>query len=587
MISFDCLTFTALIEELREILIGGRVHKVQQPEKHVILLTFRAQGKNQKLCISAHPKYSYIALLNHSKRSFINPQKPPMFCMLLRKHMEGAKIVDIIQPPNERILEIIFESFNELGDRMKMTLACEIMGKHSNVILYVTETKLILGCAHNVGELMSSQRELAGSLPYVLPPAQNKRSLMVVSNGQFLNMTLALTTTVDVWLSQTFHNISLALARELCRTAGVSIEISSLNKQENLEALYDLIHKLLSEKQFRPSLSRDKEFFSLLATDPDCAWLEVSSVNEMVDRYFAYHINKDSIKQTKANLKSRINKEMKRILNRKSKLDKIVDKAHDADKYRITGDILTANLHKMQPGLKEVELENFYDNNNMVKIELDPRLTPNQNAQKYYKIYNKAKNSLQITLDIRKTEENELKYLEGILLNIEQASDLATLEEIQDEINTQLKSQKTREIIAKKNKDKKPQIQITTFLSSDDLEILVGRNNKQNDFLISKLAHPSDLWLHTQTAHGSHVIIKTDRGNNEIPERTLHEAALLAGYYSEGRFSSSVSVIYTLKKFVKKPSGAKPGYVIYSNEKTLYVNPLEEHMAPILDKIIQ
>lgn len=587
MISFDCLTLTALVEELREILIGGRVHKVQQPEKHVILITFRAQGKNPKLCISAHPKYSYIALLNHSKRVFINPEKPPMFCMLLRKHMEGAKIVDIKQPPDERILEIVFESFNELGDRMKMTVACEIMGKYSNVILYVTETKLILGCAHNVGELMSSQRELAGSLPYVLPPAQNKRSLMTVSKGQFLNMSLALTSTVDVWLSQTFHNISLALAKELCHTAGVSIEALSLNKQENLGSLYDLTRKLLSEQQFKPSLSRDKELFSLLATDPNCVWQGVSSVNEMVDRYFAYHINKDSIKQTRANLKSRINREIKRITTRKSKLDKIIDKAHDADKYRITGDILTANLHRIQPGLKEVELENFYDDNNFVKIDLDQRLTPNQNAQKYYKIYNKAKNSLQITLDIRKTEEDELKYLEGILVNIEQASDIATLEQIQDEINTQLKSQKTREIISKKNKDKKPQIEITTFVSSDNLEILVGRNNKQNDYLISKLAHPSDLWLHTQIAHGSHVIIKTDRGTLEIPEKTLHEAALLAGYYSEGRYSSSVSIIYTLKKFVKKPAGAKPGYVIYSNEKTLYVNPLEEHMAPILDKIQQ
>lgn len=581
MINFDCLTLSALVEELRPVLIGSRVHKVQQPGKSIILLTFRAGGKNRKLCISAHAKYSYIALLDHSNRSFVNPQKPPMFCMLLRKHMEGAKILDITQPVNERILEILFESFNDLGDRMQMTLACEIMGKYSNVILYVTKTKLILGCAHNVGELMSSQRELAGSLPYVLPPAQTKLNLLNISLDQFKTISVALTESFDVWLSQRFHNISLAMARELCNASGISLTGRAIHMVENIETFYHLAYKLLAERNYDPSLSKDMKHYSLLACDPQIDWNPVGSVNEMVDRYFAYHAENDFIQQTKNNLRSRVSREVKKITNKLIKLDKNIEKAENAEYYRVNGDLLKANLHKIKNGLSEVTLENFYDNNAKLLISLEPTLTPNQNAQKFYKLYTKAKNSLQITMDRKKNELAELKYLESILFSIDQASDLKTLEEIQEELNSQFKSQSKKE----KMPVTPSKMNVARFVSSDNFEILVGRNNQQNDFLLSKMAHPKDLWLHVQTAHGSHVIIRTDRGNNEIPERTLHEAALLAGYFSEGRYSSNVEVIYTLKKFVKKPTGSKPGFVVYSNEKTLYVNPLEEHVGPVLEKI--
>lgn len=587
MIKFDGLTLSALIEELCPELVGGRVHKVQQPSKYEILLTLRAQAKNRKLLISAHPTYSYIAVLDHSKREFVNPHQPPMFCMLLRKHMEGAKIVDIKQPENERILEIYFESFNELGDKVLMTLACEIMGKYSNVILYVTGTKLILGCAHNVGELMSSQRELAGSLPYVLPPAQKKRDILSVSVHQFIDMSMALNETVDKWLNKRFYNISLALARELCKASGVHFdaEQSSLNTVENMQKLYFLTTELFEKKNFKPSLSADKKFYSLAAVDPDVSWRAAGSVNEMVDRYFYHHIIFDSMKQVKSNLKARVKREVKRINNKIAKLEETLSKAYTADEYRIKADILTANIHQVKPGLSEIILEDFYNNNDSVKITLDPRMSASQNVQRYYKLYNKAKNSLDITLKRKEQELAEIKYLNSIQVSIEQAQDLKTLDEIQEEINNQYKSQNI-----KKNQQKlkqKPKINVLKFISSNNLEILVGRNNKQNDFLISKLAHPADMWLHTQIAHGSHVLIKTDRGKLEILEQTLHEAALLAGYYSEARFSSSVNVVYTLKKFVKKPAGAMPGFVVYSNEKTLYVNPLEEHVAPILEKMVE
>lgn len=583
MINFDCLTLTALLEEIYPVIVGSRVHKVQQPGKSIINLTLRSRAKHKKLCISAHPQYSYIALLDNSKREFVNPSKPPMFCMLLRKHMEGAKILDLKQPKNERILEIHFESFNELGDRMPMILACEIMGKYSNVILYVAETKLILGCAHNVGELMSSQRELAGSLPYILPPAQDKLSILDITLDKFMQMSMALDDSVDQWLSKTFHNISLATAKELCNTAGVKVsrEHSSLNTKQSMEKLYNLSNKLIAQRDFKPSLSSDMKYYSLVACDPSINWRQVDSVNMMVDLYFAHHIENDMLNQLKGTLRSRISREVKKITNRLLKYNEVIERAENSDIFRIKADILTSNLHKLEQGLKEVALENFYDNNAEILIQLDPLLTPNQNAQKFYKRYNKAKSSLKVSKERREKELNELNYLESVLLSIDQASDLKTLEEIQEELNTQIKSQAHLE----KDQKKKEKINITRFLSTDGFEILVGRNNKQNDFLISKLAHPKDLWLHTQTSHGSHVIVKTDRGNNEIPKQTLHEAALLAGYYSEGRFSSNVSVVYTLMKFVKKPTGSKPGFVVYSGEKTLYVNPLEEHVAPILDKI--
>lgn len=583
MINFDSLTLSALLEELYPVIVNSRVHKVQQPSKHEVILTLRALGKNRKLCISAHPKYSYLALLDYSDRVFTNPQTPPMFCMLLRKHMEGAKIVDIKQPENERILEIYFESFNELGDRMLMTLACEIMGKCSNIILYITKTKLILGCSHNVGELMSSQRELAGGLPYSYPPFQDKFSLLDTSLDQFINMSLALTESIDVWLSKSFHNISLALAKELCNVCQISSSRSSsnINTVDKLEQLYSISHELLNKRNFKHSISEDKEMYSLLAMDINVKWRRLSSVNEMVDIYFAHHINKDTFKQVQSNLKSRIKREIKKISNKIIQLEESLAKAHNADVYRHKADLITANLHKLKTSTSKVKLENYYDNNNLITIDLDPALTPNQNAQKYYKLYNKAKKSLQIILDRQKDEQSELDYLESILTSIIQASELNILEEIQDELDSQKKNQSSKE---KQKQSKQRLIIITTFLSSDNFEILVGRNNKQNDYLISKLSSPNDLWLHTQSAHGSHVIIKTDKGSKEIPEKTLHEAALLAGYFSEGRYSSNVAVVYTLKKNVKKPAGAKPGYVVYSNEKTLFVNPLLEHVTHILAK---
>ncbi|MEW5819160.1 MAG: NFACT family protein, partial [Cyanobacteriota bacterium] len=275
MINFDSLTLSALIEELYPVLVGSRVHRIQQPTKYIVLLTLRSQGKNRKLCISAHPKYSYIALLDYSDRKFVNPQTPPMFCMLLRKHMEGAKITDLKQPSNERILEIFFESFNELGDKVQMTLACEIMGKYSNVILYITKSKLILGCAHNVGELMSSKRELAGSLPYVLPPVQNKLSILNISNDQFKTMATALQLPIDIWMSQHFHNISLALARELCVAADINVagKATTLTAMQNIDNLYKLTYNLLARRDFKPSISSDNELYSLLAADQNKKWI--------------------------------------------------------------------------------------------------------------------------------------------------------------------------------------------------------------------------------------------------------------------------------------------------------------------------
>lgn len=581
MINFDSLTLSALAEELNLTLIGSRIHRVQQPTKHEILLTFRAQGTNKKLLISAHPKYSFIALLDHTKRQFDQPHQPPMFCMLLRKHMEGAKILDIKAIENERIVEIYFESFNELGDRVLMTLCCEIMGKYSNVILYHTSSKQILGCAHNVGEHMSSQRELAGSLPYVLPPQQNKLDLLEVNVSHFKQMTLALNEPIDKWLSNTFYYISLALARELCHVAG--IEPGKVAKQEKLLDLYEIAYKLLAERAFNPSISKDMELFSLLAQDPSVEWNSMGSVNEMVDRYFYHHSVNDHIKQLKSTLAARVKREIKRINNKIKKSEETLEKADNANIYRHKADIINANLYRLSQGETLVTLENFYDNNSPIDIELDPLITPSQNAQKFYKLYNKARNSIDITEQRLEKDQSDKQYLESIIISIDHATDVPTLTEINDELNSLTRHKQKQQVTSSKKKEK---IKVTKFMSSDGFMILVGRNNKQNDYLISKLAHHQDLWLHTQNMQGSHVIIQTDRGQKEVSEEALHEAALLAGYFSQGRHSSNVNVIYTARKFLKKPPASNLGYVTYSQEKTLYVNPLEEHVAPILETMI-
>jgi len=579
MINFDSLTLKALIAELKPILETGRVQRIQQPSRDEILLGIRAGGKNHKLYVCINPKYAHLSLLTEEGEEYRDieiPAKPPMFCMLLRKHMEGAKINTINQPDYERIFEIYFDSYNELGERVPLVLACELMGKHSNIVLYNYDTNVILGSAHNVGPEKSREREISGGLPYIYPPKSAKLDLLKLSKSEFYEMAKNIPLPMNQWLNEKFFNISLALANELCNFTGISVEknkITSIPK-ENILDLYRIAFDTLSLNKLNPSISSDKKLYSLIGKDKNVGWERIETVNSMVDLYFDYHIFLDKFSRLENLLLLAVKKNFKKEKNRYIECERTFVAEEKSEKYRQTADIITANIYKIAQGTEQVELENFFEDNKLIFVKLDPSLSPSANAQKYYKLYNKAKVAGKVCRDFIKKAQEEIDYLESVKESVNQSETIYELKQIQEELISQgiLKEK------AEKNKKriKKEEMQLTRFESSDGFKIFLGKNNRQNDYLISKIASSNDIWLHTQNMPGSHVLIKVTPDIPEVPETTMNEAINLAAYYSKGKDSSNVPVIYTKRKFIKKPPGAKPGYVTYSNEKTAIVNPDEK-----------
>ena len=579
MINFDSLSLKALISEIEPILTEGRVQKVQQPSKNEFFLTIRALRQTHKLYICVDPKYPHVSLLSREGEELRNieiPQKPPMFCMLLRKHMEGCKINAVTQPDYERILEIKFDSYNELGERTPMILSCEFMGKHSNIILYNYDNNVIQGCAHPVSHEKSRERELAGGLPYIYPPKQHKYDFITLSKEKFSGLAKIIDMPINIWLNEKFGFISKALATEFCNFLGINIEKdkASAVSQEKISDLYDLITETINFDNINPSISEDKKYYSITGLDNSIKWRSVDSVNAMIDLYFGHQVFNDNFTRLKnylaGILKKELKKQEKQLFSYSHALPESKNNNEKQEKYRQYADLIMSNLYKIMRGDEYVELENFFDENKIIKIPLDKMLSPNANSQKYYKLYNKAKNAARHGRELAEKIQQEIAYLETIRESINLAEDLSDLKEVQQELTAQnlIKSSNYQG----SKKEKKEHIELTEFISSDGFSILAGKNNKQNEFLL-KIAAPEDIWLHSLNIPGSHVLIKVPQNNNEVSEAALHEGVYVAAYYSQARESSNVSVVYTRRKFVKKPSGSKPGFVIFTHEKTLVVNP--------------
>ncbi len=597
MINFDSLSLKALISEIEPILTEGRVQKVQQVSKNELLLTIRAVRQTHKLYICVDPKYPHVALLNHCHnektgnslkdcelirgdgchqgeelRNIEIPQKPPMFCMLLRKHLEGCKINALSQPGFERILEMHFDSYSELGAKVPMILACEFMGKHSNIILYSHETNIISGCARNVSHEKSREREVAGGLPYVYPPKQNKYDLNKISREEFFQLAKIMDAPVNSWLNNKFGFISKALATEFCNFLAISTEPDKIAaiSQEKIARLYDLIIQTLNFDNINPSISEDKKYYSIIGIDKSIKWQSIDSANIMTDLYFGYQVFSDKFSRLKTNLENVIKKELKKQKKQLSQHLSEAESDEKQEKYRQYADIIMANIYKIKQGVEFAEVENFFEENKTIKIPLDTKLSPSENAQKYYKLYNKSKKAAEYSHELKHKIQLEADYLETIKESINQAENLLDLKDIQQELISQNLLKAVGFQTSKKEKQEK--INLAEFVSSDGFIIYMGKNNRQNDFLL-KTASPEDIWLHTQNIPGAHVLVRIPQNASEVPESTLHEAVYLAAYHSQARESSNVPVVYTRRKFVKKPSGSKPGFVVYTHEKTLWVNP--------------
>ncbi|MED1112806.1 Rqc2 family fibronectin-binding protein [Bacillus paramycoides] len=558
--AFDGLFTRAITHEIANSLQTGRISKIYQPSKYEILLHIRANGKNQKLILSSHPTYARMHLTN---QNYDSPAIPPMFCMLLRKHLEGGFIEKIEQIDLERIIQITVRSRNEIGDESLKTLVIEIMGRHSNIILVDTKTNVILDSLKHVSLAVNRHRTVYAGAEYVAPPAQHKINPLHIENADdFIRPLDFLSGNMDKQLVGAFMGISPLFAKEVVKKAGM------VNEEALSEAFFILQNPLLTH-QYVPTMitANGKEFFYLFPLSHlQGNEKAFSSVSELLDRFFFGKAERDRVKQQAHDLERFMQNEKSKNEKKLIKLEKTLQDAGKADKYQLFGELLTANMYALKKGDKDIEVVNYYDENSgTVKITLDPLKTPSENAQRYFQKYQKAKNSVAIVEEqIEKTNE-EILYFDSLLQQMEAASS-KDIEEIREELAEEgyVRSRKT------KNAKKKPTKPILDkYLASDGTEIFVGKNNKQNDYLTTKFARRDEIWLHTKDIPGSHVVIRS----LEPAEETLLEAAKIAAYFSKAKDSSSVPVDFTKIRHVKKPSGAKLGFVTYDNQQTIYVTP--------------
>lgn len=555
--SFDGLVTRAIVYELQEI-IGGRITKIYQPSQTDLLLYIRTYGQNYRLLLSSHPAYARV---HFTHLSYDNPKEPPMFCMLLRKHIEGAIIDRIEQVGMERIIHIDLRTRNELGDETTRRLIIEIMGRHSNIIFIDPNTNHIFDSIKRVNHAMSQVRQIYPGATYVAPPSQNKKNPLQVDQNQFIASFDYNSGQLDKQMVQRFTGIGPLLAKEIVHRAG-------LGSREQLWDAFKNVMKLAEEHKFKPSIKKTstKTFFSPWPLYHLHGEEHVfPSMSDCLEQFYFGKAEQDRMRQQNQDLIRKLKNEIEKNKRKIQLLEQEMKDAEKADTYRIYGELVTAFMHQIQRGDTVLEAINYYDPTNpTIQIPLDSALSPSENAQHYFKKYNKLKAAKKWNAEQIAKAKQEMEYLESVLVQLENAS-LNDLEQIREELEEEGWLKKTSRPSRKKKEVPMPM----RVLSSDGTLILVGRNNKQNDYLTHKLASPTDTWLHTKDIPGSHVVIRS----KEISKNTLLEAAMLAAYYSKARESSQVPVDYTLIKHVKKPSGARPGFVIYEHQQTIYVTP--------------
>ena len=561
----DALCLTAVAAEMRAAVQGGKIDKIYQPTRDEVVLYIRGPAGNVRLLLSANPGHPRAHLTERNRE---NPEQPPMFCMLLRKHLQGARILELNQPPLERILDFRLETLDELGDRVERRLVLEAMGRSANLLLLDGEGRIV-DCTRRVdGDLARGQRQLLPGLFYRQPPTVDKLNPFTLEPEE-LRLVLAnpLGKAWDKLLLDSFTGLSPLVARELAFRAG--------DDSEKLAAELEKLGKSVEENHFTPYLlvregkPVDFTFLPVLQYGPETESIPRESFSALLDDFFSDRESAERVRQRGQDLVKSVTSARDRTARKLGNQARELEATKNRERLRELGDILTSNLHLMEKGMSTFRTMDFYDpEGGEVDIPLDPLLTPQQNAAKYYKEYNKAKTAEEmLTIQIEKGEK-ELEYLNSVLENIALAEGEKDLQEIRQELTETgyLRRPKTAAKRAKRVSGKPME-----FRSSSGLRISVGKNNSQNDLLTTKLAYKSDIWLHTQKIHGSHVILWLEGG--EADARSLTEAAQLAAYFSQARDGSKVPVDYTPVKYVKKPAGARPGMVVYTTYQTAVVEP--------------
>ena len=567
----DAVCLQAVVCEIAPQIVGSRIEKIQQPARDQVILLLRG---SRRLLLNAGANQPRIHLTQQLRD---NPSQPPMFCMLLRKHIAGGRITAMRQEPLERVVTLTIEALDEMGEESCFRLVLEAMGRHSNLILCDRDGRII-DCMRRVDFEMSEARQVLPGLYYHLPPAQEKLSPLCVEREEFLRLLAQCPAekALDSWLLDSFTAISPLVAREIvCRAFGVTDY-----RGEDRELLWDsfsLWQNAVRENRFVPvAIKRenrwaDYSYREITQYGSYAAREQFDSFSTMLDTFYEGREQADRVRQKGQDLLRTATSARDRVRRKIALQEKEYAATQSREQQRICGELITANLYRMERGMARLSAENYYEEGcPTIDIRLDPLLTPQQNAAKYFKQYTKAKTAEKVLAEQLEKGRSELSYLESVLQELSQAESEQDFNDIRAELTAGGYVRTHGKKPAGFNRASRPR----EFCSTAGLRILVGRNNAQNDKLTTKTAQKWDIWLHTQKIHGSHVILCTDGAQPDA--QSLYEAAVLAAWYSQGRESSKVSVDYTPVKFVKKPVGSRPGMVVYTTYRTMTVAPDEE-----------
>lgn len=538
MINIDALTLKLFAQENEEFFIGAKIQKIQQPNRSELIFHMRNKGESRKFYINFNPNFYHICFMDEDSEQLRNitiPKAAPMFCMLLRKYIQNARINKISVPKYERILEIYFDYFDELNEKSVLCLAIELMGKYSNVILYNYDTNVIIGCAHNVSSEKSRERELAGLLPYIYPVKQKKKDLLRSDFKNFEELS-------DLEIAKNYNYLTVPLINQ----------IRNANNIISKNDLYIVLKKFLSQEEFVPCIFSDFSEYSLYKSKDS---IVCGNINEMIDRYFSFHQNNFIKENLRTKILRVINTRLKKLYALKDKQTIQINKIEKGYIYKQKADILMANMYFIQPGQKKAILLDFEGRE--VAIELDENLSCVDNANRYYNLYKKSKSANEHAQTLLTETLSQILFYEEIEFYTRNAQNISELQDIFDEIDNGASVSNERH-------------ETVEFVEFEGFKIYIGKNKKQNDYILSKIAAAEDLWFHPLNAAGAHVLVVKHNSREIVPDSVLLRAAQITKNYSSQKDNSKTSIIYTMRKYVKKANN-KQAFVTYKNENEIIV----------------
>lgn len=580
--AFDGVTLRALALELDDKLTGGKIQKVAEPEKDELLVTIKHGGETYLLLISANASLPLMYLTDEKKKS---PDSAPNFCMVLRKHMQSGTILKVEQIGMERVIRFSIEHSDEMRDLSTKYLYVEIMGKHSNII-FTKEDGTIIDSIKHVNAMMSSVREVLPGKQYFIPAQEGKENPLDFSAAAFLTKISEKNDTVMHCIVDSFTGLSPSLAIEMCFRAGIDSDanINSLteNEKATLSRVFEQIISEINAASFSPSVyfdqvkEKNKDFSVITLTHfSDYEEKTFDTVSEMLKEYYSKKNHQENQKQKAYDLKRTVETILDRNRHTLAIQEKQLKDTEKSDKYRVYGELLHTYGNTAEEGAKSVTVDNYYTGEKLT-IPLDPSITPRENANKYFKKYEKMKRTKEQVTERIKETENAIKHLESI----DNSLTIADTSEELDEIKKELADAGFTKYHAPKGKPKKmKKSEPLHFVTNDGFDIFVGKNNFQNDYLTFKFANGNDLWFHVKTIPGSHVILRTE--GKEVPDADYVTAAEVAAYFSTGKDNEKQEVDYVIKKEVKKPNGSAPGFVVYYTNYSMVVHPTLDHVTEV------